>query len=64
MTPIVFVVVDLTGSRLGPGWRRVELEMDENDRPHELIREQAAAYYEVPLEQVGPVTSAPVMRDE
>jgi hypothetical protein len=45
--------VDLTGSKLGPAWRSVDLQLDPVDWPTERIRAEAAAHYAVPLEQVG-----------
>jgi hypothetical protein len=52
---IALLTVDLTGSRLGPGWRSVELVLDGQIPywPRERIRRAAARYYEVPIAQVG-----------
>lgn len=46
--------VDLTGSRLGPVFRRVELVLDDDPTwPPHRMRHAAAEHYGVPLEQVG-----------
>lgn len=60
-----FVVVDLTGSRMGEGWLSVELELslDPEHWPDERIREEAAEHYDIPVEQVGSVTLWPTRDD-
>lgn len=60
--PIAYgrILIDLTGSRLGPGWKSVDAKVRFLDAPEmrEAIRRMAAAHYVVPLEQVGPVRDA------
>lgn len=49
--------VDLTDSRLGPGWRSVEVDVASRSEAHDdEMRRAAAGHYGVPLRQVGPVT--------
>ncbi len=45
------VEIDLTGSRLGVAFRSVECIVEWPGADH-LLREMAAAHYEVPLSQV------------
>lgn len=48
------VRVDLTGSKLGPAWRSVDLVIDDDPAwPPHRIRRAAADHYGVPFEQVS-----------
>lgn len=50
----VLMNIDLTGSRLGPGWRSVELEFaPPDDWTDPRIRIEAALHYGVPVAQVS-----------
>lgn len=45
--------VDLTGSRMGHAFKRVDLVLDPVDWSKERIRDEAARFYRVPVRQVG-----------
>lgn len=50
--------VDLTDSRLGPGWRSVEVDVaSRSEALDDEARRGAAGHYGVPFRQVGPVTN-------
>lgn len=58
-----FVYVDLTGSKLGPNFLSVEVELRNPGAFADRIREGAAEYYGVPLDQIGPLTDHPTQDD-
>ena len=48
--------VNLAGSNLGPDWRTVDLTISQPPEwDDERLRQEAARYYAVPIEQVGKV---------